>query len=259
MTLLRDMLPKTERRPCAMCTETPLAFPFIRPEDVLCPRCADAEGDVIAKERAKRTTNEQQDERAFRGKLRRSGLESQTRIVDDLGITRDGDVALAVPQQGARWRDAAEAVLRYLGAARSGTLALSGPSGTGKSTCAAYAAWRTGGLYLPRERWSGIPPWDSELIIWYGQHGGVLVLDEVCLISGRGEAADRDAQRDIIGSIVKARHAREAATIITTNATEEEFLSTYGTLGEALWRRAQTDLAGNPAGGGWVECKRRTR
>jgi hypothetical protein len=251
----REML---RDRPCVTCGKTARAFRHIPAGMVLCIDCANAEAADIERQAKERGDGSR---KTFESRLMRCGLLHQERILRDLDLHLDDPTsvatgwvreALKVPSAKARHAASVAVVNRYLDAVSRGTLVLSGPPGTGKSTCAAFAAWRTHGCYLPREKWSSIAPWDLDEIQWIRQLGGVVVLDEVCVMNGK-DLVDRQGAVEVCGLLVKGRHAANLPTIVTTNADREDFFEAYGALGEAIFRRANVDLGGASVGGGFVD------
>lgn len=202
------------------------------------------------------------DRQAVADRLRRAGLAKEKAILRALGITpKTLDGKLEAKER--RLVVAVTTVRRYLETqAVRRTLVLTGPPQIGKSTAAAFAAWTTRGVYLTRAAWSDLPvrykgrdPDDAALAT-YRTLGGVVVLDDVMTVNRNGGAGDSEGQVEAVFQITTARHAAELPTILTTQATEAEIVSAYGSRGEAILERARAgrNLAGDPEGGGVVVC-----
>lgn len=249
---LSDMLARDV--PCSRCESgiVPVILAsMVGGPECVCPGCA----EVL--QRAKAPRPEDVRAEAFARRLRRANLERQQRIVAALGLTADEPDPEVV--QGARWRSTMAACTTFRarhcrdGRPTGALMVLAGPSGVGKSTCAARLSYDTHGRFLPREEWTRLRRYDdtSELD-WLLQHGGVVVLDEVCLMAGAGSVDNRH-DIAVVDTLVKGRHARGLNTVLTTNATYQEFVDHYGVTAKAIWRRSM-DLAGEVVGAGWVDC-----
>jgi hypothetical protein len=178
--------------------------------------------------------------------------------LDALGITPSSpEPPFAVAKDG-RWKGASVAVTRYMRAPRQRTLVLAGDSGVGKSCAAAWACWRTMGLYLSRASWTKLPAraQDDARLRWVMQHAGVVVLDNALDVKPGGGAADSDWESEVVFQVTQERHDNGRATILTTQSSADEVTRAYGTHGEAIVRRARDgeDLAGAPDAGGWARC-----
>lgn len=189
---------------------------------------------------------------AFARRLDRTNLQHQPRIVAALRLTPEDPDPEVV--QGHRWRPTLAACTTYRVKAPPGSLmVLSGPSQAGKSTSSALLAWQTHGRYLPREQWTRLNRYgDTSELDWLLGRPGVVVLDEVCLTGPRG-VVDNNHDMAVVDLVVKGRHARKLGTVLTTNATEAEFLEFYGNVAKAVWARTM-DLTGEVVGAGWVDC-----
>lgn len=248
---VRALLPEVVERPCDECSAVARSFAFLKPEDVLCARCAEAEGDK--RERWEKAV----DAEHYVQRLTYTGLRGETRIVEALGLAKDNPEPELAPGKKKHLR-AVSAATDYFGAAKRGLLIIAGPSGTGKSTAAGWLAWRTHGRFLPRTDWSGIETRgrDKSRLAWVKGHAGAVVLDDAFVVRPGDRAGDSDWEQEAVFQIAVHRHEAGLATVITTNATLEDFRHVYGTRGEALLRRARDgeDLAGKPEGGGFVQC-----
>lgn len=238
-------------RPCHRCPTLVESFDFLNDDEVICQRC----GDDLDRRRGRE--ERQVDGEHFKRRLSITGLQAEVRIRETIGMTPetpDPDLDAAQP----RFRVSAMAARRCLPAARRGLLILAGTSGVGKSVAAAWLAWRTHGLFLPRQAWTKVQvrARDSQRLDWLIEHGGVVVLDDAFVVRPGGVPGDSDWESEVVFQVAKARHEANRGTVITTNALRGEIIDAYGSRGEPLLRRADSgqDLSGAPAGGGFVDC-----
>lgn len=245
--------------PCVRCSKT---APYMLEALVGEPEglCADCAAEMRMKREARQAEKVgAADPEWFRMRLARAGLEKQVRICEALGITvQDPKGALSLGYK--RGAISAAAVTRYLAAGRQrGVLILSGLSGAGKSTAAAFAAWSTAGWFSARSVWSTVPEYgatDRGALEAMTAVQGILVLDEVLRVTPSGMALDTKAQCELVFTVAQERHEAGLGTILTTQSTKDDLTAIFGTGGEQLLRRARAghDLAGVPETGGFVEC-----
>ena len=235
---------------CVKCGQLTRMFKVLVDEpECLCSECADKHAH-----RTKQPVNTEWFER----RLRSANLHDQKRIVDTLRITPQvPDPNLHRPE--ARYVVAIGAAIKMMRHPKPGTLILSGYSGSGKSTAAAWAAWTSHGIFLPRSKWTQLPirtGKDQSELTWISRHGGVVVLDDCLHVKPGGDPGDSEWEAEVIFRVTQERHESGFATILTTQADRREIETTYGTRGEALTRRSSDgqDLEGHPDSGGWVDC-----
>lgn len=249
--------------PCPECGRLAWTFRGLRDDEWRCRRCA--EDDRRTRRGSQDPAEEQRKaEQAIDERVGRCRVGRFPRLCEALGLAgtnrsptlRDGQ-----PHQ----RAAADAARRALGpqVRRRGLLILSGVSGVGKSTAAAWMAYETRGLYLDRATWTLAADFGDrarDLAAWALEHGGWLVIDNALdvAVGGDGTLRPRDSSReaDLVFRLAADRHERHLGTVITTQSTEQQIARVYGTQGEALVRRARdgVDLSSVSAGGGFVLC-----
>jgi len=188
-------------------------------------------------------TDTEDDEKLTR-RLVRVGL--TTSIKNTLGInskTPDGYLSLT-----SSFQHVGNAVTRYLDARPQGVLVLSGSNGTGKSTAAGFAAWRSKGRFVPRSEWIKLTTWEKDeadihaLVYQYG----VLVLDEVLQSTSFGDSTET---MRVLNIVCTERHDNHRATILTTRSTKEMFFDRLGN--DILDRSREFASSG---GSGFVEA-----
>lgn len=241
-----DVVTKTAK--CFKCG-APVAYVFRwaeKTEACLCEQCTPVDAWTTVTDVARREV--------FIRRLNRSGLSRQPRIVEALGLSSSEPDPERLSGETDPWRRAEEAVSALVSAPPGALLVLSGPSGTGKSTCSAKGSYDTHGRYQAREDWTRLKRYqDTSEIDWLQDHPGVVVLDEVCSVLANGRTMDNSHDMAVVDVLAKGRFARKRSTIITTNACEEDWLELYGTLAQAIWTRS-TDMTGELAAGGFVDC-----
>jgi DNA replication protein DnaC len=237
---------------CVKCGQLTRMFKVLVDEpECLCLECAN-------KGLQHAHSNQRVNHEWFARRLKSAGLADQTRIVETLRITAEvPDPNIHRPE--ARYVVAIGAAIKMLRHPKPGTLILSGYSGSGKSTAAAWAAWTSHGIFLPRSKWTQLPirtGRDQSELTWISRHGGVVVLDDCLHVKPGGDPGDSEWEAEVIFRITQERHESGFATILTTQADRREIETSYGTRGEALTRRAADgqDLTGHPNSGGWVDC-----
>lgn len=242
LSATKDMLGGLTRAPCPRCGRKVSIFKAIAPRDDWC--CTDCEPEPV-----------DEDEDAYRTKLRRRGLEDQVHSINALQLGPGVDRA---PFARGKYRYANRAAEILVGARPKGTLVLSGASGLGKTTAAVAAVWNLPGKFVPRERWCGLTGWDPNteeemraLII----NRGIIVLDEA-FVMGLSKPAETQRELEVLFRIVRARHDAGRGTILTTQLSQEDVLKHYHERGEAIVRRANDGFVDDaPVSGGWIRCR----
>jgi len=245
---------------CVVCSAGTVTHPELVGEpECLCHDCAADSRAVREGEQREADAGGVKRAQFIRQKLERTGLADRKRMIEALkiGTEHPGGVLKA---QG-RYRKAAEAVLEYLASELGqGTLIIGGPTGSGKSTAAALAAWRTGGRFIPRSSWRSFPvraQGGAQELRFLAALPGVMVLDDCLAVAKNGDPADSDWEAEVIWALVGDRHEAGRPTVLTTQASDHEIRNSYGTRGEAIVRRAMagaTDLTGKQIAGGFRWC-----
>lgn len=229
---------------CDMCgTHVPVYLKFVaEKEGCFCRPCAEKNDEMIEDFE----DSESEQIRDLKDKLDRIGIPVSIRNALKINIRN------VEPELGGGLGGSLE---KYVSASLRGLVVLSGDNGVGKSTAAAWCAYRASqgaGRFLGRAKWMSMTTWgeggkEVEGLI---QYPGVVVFDEVCA-SGAGDPV---ASIRIVTTVACQRHDQGKGTVLTTRASKQIFDQTYGN--DVLDRtRAYTDKCGS----GWITIKGKSR
>ena len=229
---------------CDTCgADVPIYFGFLMErEGCFCRPCAE-KNDALVEDWGE---SENEKIREFNAKLDRIGIPVSIRRGLDMTY-KNQDVEIG--------GKLGESLLKYVSEAVRGLVVLSGDNGVGKSTAAAWCAYRASqgaGRFLGRAKWMSMTTWgeSGEEVQDLIQFPGVVVFDEVCA-SGAG---DPPASIRIVTTVACQRHDMGRGTVLTTRANKQMFDQVYGN--DVLDRtRAYTKTCGS----GWITMRGKSR
>lgn len=239
---------------CVECGEPsyPMAELAGAPED-LCYGCA-GHLQRAAEAEPKRAAAVASNGAWLAARLAQTGLADMAAVVKRLGITPENQAGKE-PPAGGKCKKAVLAVRAYLDQPQHRPMFLAGGTGTGKTTAAAWAVWKTDGVFLPPLVWRSVPR--DKVLESLGhviRRTGCVVIDNALDVNGN-EARDNRGHLEVLAEVCRARDEARRPTIITTQSSAMQIAKAYDETAKALIRRATEPdgLDGRPLGG-FVWC-----